>query len=88
MISFTEMALNNPFKKGCLVQLYETCVLCKQMETLPKLVQFIFLDQTVVVSVGLKINKNPARTSAGDSSRAACDPSCLQVTNEKKRCLF
>lgn len=68
------------------------------METLPKLVQFIFLDQTIVVSVGLfifivvsvglKINKNPARTSAGDSSRAADDPSCLQVANEKKDVFF
>lgn len=78
------MVLNNPFKKGYLVQLYETCVLCKLMEILPKLVQFMFLDQTAVVSVGLKINKNPAQTSAGDSSRAAGDPSCLQVAMRKK----
>lgn len=82
------MALNNLFKKGFLVQLYKTCVLCILMGTLPKLVQFIFLHQTVVVSVSLKINKNPAWTSVGDSGRAAGDPSCLQMANEKKDVFF
>lgn len=58
------------------------------METLPKVVQFIFLHQTVVVSVSLKINKNPAQTSAGNSGRAAGNPSCLQMANEKKDVFF